>query len=129
MFVYDNLNNIDRGWKGLQTILQVERKTKTPKKKKVSQETAYYISSLKEDAFEFNRGIRGHWHIENTLHWTKDVVFKEDASKIKAGNAPENLSVIKNWVMAVFRINDYKSMTQAIRGVANDIKLMIKLLE
>jgi len=129
VFVYDNLKDINEGWKGLKTIIQVERKTQTPKQKKRSHETAYYISSLQDDASEFNSGIRGHWHIENTLHWTKDVVFKEDASKIKTGQAPENLSVIKNWVMTAFRINKYTSMTQAIRGVANDIKLMIKILE
>lgn len=88
-----------------------------------------YISSLAQQASDFNRGIGGHWHIENTLHWTKDVVFKEDASKIRSGNAPENLSLIKTWVMAIFRRKGHTSMVKAIRLVANDLQLMIQYLE
>ncbi|MFQ5485067.1 MAG: ISAs1 family transposase, partial [Desulfobacterales bacterium] len=93
------------------------------------EQTAYYIASITKSAIVLNQGIRDHWKIENTLHWTKDVVLNEDDSKIKAGNAPENLSLIKNWVMTVFRKNNYTSVIKAIRHVANDLRLMVKLLE
>ena len=63
------------------------------------------------------------------MHWVKDVVFKEDASKIRTGNAPEIFSIIKNWVMAIFTINGHKSMTTAVRRVANDLTLMTQLIE
>ena len=46
-------------------------------------------------AEKFAQGIRGHWGIENRLHWVKDVVFQEDNSKIRMSNAPANLSVMK----------------------------------
>ena len=128
VFVYDNLAGISSDWKGLERIVRVERRTNHIKADKHTAETAYFISSATENAIEFNRGIRGHWHIENSLHWTRDVVFKEDASKIKAGNAPENLALIKCLVMTVFRKNNFTSMTKAIRVVANDIPLMISLL-
>ena len=72
-------------------MLQVDRQIAGAK------ETAYYITSLEKTAIELNQGIRGHWQIENTLHWTKDVVFQEDRSKIRTGNAPENMSLIRNW--------------------------------
>ncbi len=126
--VYNNLEGMRPDWKGLKRIVKVERGANHIKAAKHTAETAYFISSATECAREFNRGIRGHWHIENSLHWTKDVVFKEDASKIKAGNAPENISLIKSMVMTVFRKNDFTSMTKAIRVVANDLPLMVSLL-
>lgn len=131
VFVYENLELIDPDWKGLRSIVQVERKTEFTEasNKKMRKETAYYIASITKDARELNQGIRGHWRIENTLHWTKDVVLNEDRTKIKAGNAPENISLIKNWVMTIFRKNKFTSMTKAIRIVANDIRYMVKLLE
>ncbi|MBD2604039.1 transposase [Scytonema hofmannii FACHB-248] len=46
-------------------------------------------------AVDFAQGIRGHWGIENRLHWVKDVVFNEDVSTIHMGNAPANLSVMR----------------------------------
>ncbi len=127
VFVYDDLRGIDPAWRGLKCLVEVKRRRRQGQH--FSQETAYYISSLAQQASDFNRGIRGHWHIENTLHWTKDVVFKEDASKIRSGNAPENLSLIKTWVMAIFRRKGHTSMAKAIRLVANDLQLMIQYLE
>lgn len=123
VFVYDHIENIDPDWKGLKSIIQVNRSIDG------AEETNYYISSLSKTAIEFNQGIRDHWRIENSLHWTKDVVFKEDNSKIKAQNAPENISLIKSWVMTLFRSNGFKSMTKAVRSVANDFNKMINLLE
>ncbi|MBP5976888.1 ISAs1 family transposase [Brasilonema sp. CT11] len=58
-------------------------------------EIVCYISSLICTAKDFALGIRGHWSIENCLHWVKDVVLKEDSSTIRLGNAPANLSIIR----------------------------------
>ena len=58
-------------------------------------EVVCYISSLIHPAREFACGIRGHWIIENRLHWIKNVVMKEDDSKIRMGNAPANLSILR----------------------------------
>ncbi len=92
-------------------------------------ETAYHISSLLADAFAFNKGIRGHWAIENSLHYVKDVTFKEDASKINTKNAPENFSLVRNITINIYRKNGYKGMKQAIRLNSNDINSLAKLLE
>ena len=126
--VYDAPGTSKQDWKGLSQVIQVIRKVEHADGHHSTQD-AYYIDSTGKNAQDLNQGIRGHWSIENTLHWTKDVVFKEDASKIHMGQAPENLSLVKNWVMAIFRKNGYESMTKAIRLVANDLQLMINLLE
>lgn len=99
-------------------------------KGQVSEETAYFISSLspKTPAPVFNEGIRSHWAIENSLHYVKDVTFKEDASKIRTKNAPQNISLLKNIVINIFRKNNYSNMAQAIRLTANDIPKLWKLV-
>ncbi|MGH8509941.1 MAG: ISAs1 family transposase, partial [Gammaproteobacteria bacterium] len=56
-----------------------------------SRERRYYITSLKYDARQLSNAIRGHWGIENTLHWTLDVTFREDECRIRRGEAAENL--------------------------------------
>ncbi len=126
--VYEDLTDVDPRWIGLQTIIKVIRESKT--KSYLSEEIAYFISSLPPDtpAKVFNEGIRSHWSIENSLHYVKDVTFKEDASKIRTKNSPQNISLIKNMVINIFRKNGYTNMAQAIRLVANDIPMMQNLM-
>ena len=126
-FVYDAPKELKDDWKNISKIIRIERTTK--EKEKVTQESAYFISSKDGDAEYFNRGIRLHWGIENSLHYVKDVTFKEDASKIKKGNAPENNSIIRNIVINIFRSeNCYDSMAQAIRLNCNKVKKMFAKL-
>ena len=64
-------------WKGLQRVIRVERQT--TRNGHTSSADSYYISSLNiNDAEQFATGIRGHWSIENRLHWVKDVIQHED---------------------------------------------------
>jgi predicted transposase YbfD/YdcC len=106
----------------------IKRKIKT--KTKRTTETAYFISSLPSatKAKVFYDGIRNHWQIENSLHYVKDVTFREDRSRIRTGNSPQNKSLIIDIVMNIFRKNNYTNMAQAIRLVGNDIKLMWKMI-
>ena len=99
-------------------------------KTKRTTENAYFISSLPPaaDAKIFYEGIRNHWQIENSLHYVKDVTFKEDRSRIRTGNSPQNKSLIIDIVINIFRKNNYTNMAQAIRLVGNDIKLMWKMI-
>ena len=55
---------------------------------------SYYISSLPPTSTRIAKVIRQHWHIENRLHWVKNVIFNEDESKQRAGKTPINLSII-----------------------------------
>ena len=75
---------------GMAEYMRVELNGKT------TIERRYYISSLSLSAQEFSRIIRGHWSIENQLHWVLDVAFHEDNLKISKDNAPENLAVIRH---------------------------------
>ena len=63
----------------------------------------YYISNADMSAFEFYQHIRGHWSIENRLHWSLDVVFREDASQASKGHAPENLNILRKIALSLLR--------------------------
>lgn len=82
-----------REWKQLSSIVCVTRKGE--REGRQTEETAYYISSREWEADEVAKHIQGHWTIENNLHWSLDVAFNEDSSKIHLGYSAENLSVIR----------------------------------
>ena len=81
-------------WKGLKTIIMVKSERKLPEKTP-SLEKRYYISSLPSDALRAANAIRGHWGIENQVHWVLDVAFREDEQNANAGNIAENMSMIR----------------------------------
>lgn len=56
----------------------------------------YYISSLPANAEQINRIFRAHWGVENSLHWTLDVVFSEDYSRNRDRNIAENIAMIRH---------------------------------
>jgi predicted transposase YbfD/YdcC len=125
--VSNYIDGISKEWIGLQQLIKVERFT-TQKNKEARQQIAYYISSLKENAYNYFEGIKSHWEIENSLHWVKDVTFKEDESKIRSKDAPQNISTIKNIAINIFRQNNYTNLAKAQRLVANDIYKLKKLI-
>ena len=124
--VSNRIEAISKEWHGLQQIVGVHRKVTN--KGKSSEEMAYFISSRKANAFWYEEGVRSHWSIENSLHWVKDVTLKEDASKIRTGNAPQNISTLKNIGINIFRGNNYPGIAQAMRLVANDIEVLYNLI-
>lgn len=72
-------------------------------KEKIQTEDRYYISSLIISSEEFAKCIRGHWSIENQLHWHLDVSFNEDKSRIRTDNAPENMAVIRKLALQTLK--------------------------
>jgi len=111
------INNLDwlfeiHQWPEVKSIAMV---TSTVfKNGKETIEHRYYISSLPGDAKLMNRAVRKHWHIENKLHWILDVVFKEDDSRLRSGNGPQNLSIIKR--MALNATKAENSVKDSLRG-------------
>jgi len=59
-------------------------------------ERRYFISSLSADAKPLLAAVRGHWGIENSLHWCLDVAMREDASRIRKDQAPEKVAVLRH---------------------------------
>ena len=88
-------------WKGLRSIGMVERECEEREKKSI--EKRYFINSIAADAKVFAHAVRGHWGIENGLHWRMDVVFKEDASRIRKGNAPAIMTTIRHICSNLFQ--------------------------
>lgn len=82
------------GWTGCHTLVRITRTT-TRSNAKLTHETHYYISSLKADATRLLACVRDHWGIENRCHWLLDVVFGEDASRTRTGQAQHNLALLR----------------------------------
>jgi predicted transposase YbfD/YdcC len=72
----------------------------------VSCERRYYISSRKAGAKTFLSAIRGHWGIENSLHWVLDVGFDEDRSRVRTDHGPENLALLRRWAVSLLKHAD-----------------------
>jgi hypothetical protein len=81
-------------WAGLKTIVMIEETQEV--KGKVSTEQRFFISSLPPIAERIASAVRSHWLIENGLHWTLDVVFNEDQSRVRKDNAAENMAMIRH---------------------------------
>ena len=79
-------------WAGLETVIKITA-TRQIRDKTTTQER-YYISSLKSNA-DFNKHIRSHWAVENNLHWTLDMTFREDEARKRNKNAAQNFAVIR----------------------------------
>jgi predicted transposase YbfD/YdcC len=99
----DNLAFLDdkQDWPGLKSIAKVISERTDKRSGKKSTETRYYISSLAAKPKVIGKAIRSHWAIENNLHWTLDMVFKEDNSLKKKGNSPLNYNIIAKMALAI----------------------------
>jgi|LakMenEpi03Aug12_release.lakeMendotaPanAssembly.Ray.scaffolds.fasta_scaffold51339_2 predicted transposase YbfD/YdcC len=124
--VFTPPTNIDSGWKNVQSVIRVTRSGE--RDGKAYSTLSYYLSSLAPTSERIAKVIQGHWQIENRLHWVKDVIFDEDNSPQRAGNAPINLSIIKTWVLSVFRIHGFESIKAAIDQISHNIPAMSALL-
>jgi len=83
-----------RPWANLNMIGMMESERTVDGKTSI--EYHYYIGSIKNSATEFARGARGHWGVENGLHWVLDVALREDDCRVRKGNAPENFALLRH---------------------------------
>lgn len=100
-------------WPGLKRIVEVysirELKDKTEEEKR------YYLTSLAGKAEKINHVVRQHWGIENSLHYVLDISFRDDDSRIRKGNAPENIAIIKH--AALNLLQKSKRPRESIKGL------------
>jgi predicted transposase YbfD/YdcC len=115
-------------WKGLQSIIMIESERTVGAE--TSSERRYYWSSHGVDAETFAAMIRGHWGIENQLHWCLDVGFREDESRIRADHGPENIALLRKIAMNLAKSErSHKRGIQAKRKLAAwDDAYLLKLL-
>jgi len=97
----DGWLDVDQLWPGLRSIVRVESERTIAGE--TSYETRYYISSHAPDAPFMATCIRAHWQIENQQHWTLDVGFNEDSSRIRSRNAPENFAMLRRIAINLMR--------------------------
>ncbi len=81
-------------WKGLGAIAMVQAERRMGEHSTV--ERRYFITSLEADAPQLLRAVRGHWGIENQLHWVLDVAFREDDCRLRKGNGAQNFAVLRH---------------------------------
>ena len=116
-------------WKNLSRFIYVRRINFDTKKKITSQAERFYISDLPHsDAGFFFKGIRGHWAIENSLHWVKDVIHNEDGNRIRKANGPVNMAVISSIAINLGRKYGQWSMKENSVRFAANIEKAIKII-
>jgi predicted transposase YbfD/YdcC len=101
------------GWAGLQSIVRVQRERRQAEN--IQLETAFYISSLANDAAAILEATRSHWGIENRLHWVLDVTFREDESRVRRGNSPQNMTVLRHLALNILKKDKTKGSLRTKR--------------
>ena len=72
--------------------------------------------------------IRGHWQIENKLHWVRDVTFAEDHSQVRCGNIPQVMAALRNITLGLLRWAGYSNIAAACRRFAAQPDLALTLI-
>jgi predicted transposase YbfD/YdcC len=88
-------------WPGLKAIVMIESTREAGGK--IENETRFYITSLREQAEKLAAIVRSHWTIENCLHWVLDMVFRDDDSRIRMGNAQQNFATLRRMAQNLYR--------------------------
>jgi predicted transposase YbfD/YdcC len=103
-------------WKGLRTIGVAIRISK--KGDKETSDVRHYISSTNMGVRRFAERVRGHWGIENTLHWCLDVTFREDESRLRNRHAADNLAWLKRFAISLLKQQTDKESVAMRRRMA-----------
>jgi predicted transposase YbfD/YdcC len=102
-------------WSGLKTIAMIEETREY--KGKTSIDRRFFISSLPADAEKIAKAVRAHWAIENNLHWTLDVVFHEDNSRVRKDHAPENMAIVRHFSLNILQKAQPSFKRVSIKGL------------
>lgn len=122
-------------WKGLKSFGIVQKSLKKANGD-IVEEARHYICSIKADAKEFERAVRGHWGVENQLHWQLDFTFQDDKNTSMAKTGAKNLQIMKKIVMSILRLvkESYKISMKRIRyelslDYENETERMLSMLD
>ncbi len=113
------LKKNNENWDSINSIIRIDSTREI--KDKTTNETRYYISSIKDpDPEIILKAVRDHWGIENTLHWTLDMSFNEDYSRIRKGNAPEVMAILRHIALNILQQGKLKQKRfnrQSVKGM------------
>jgi len=110
------------------TIAMVE--SRIERGDKIETERRSYISSRSLSAKSFADAVRSHWAIENNLHWTLDVTFNEDQSRLRAGHGAKNMAVVRHFALNLVRqAADKRSIKRRRKRAAWDPNYMLQILQ
>ena len=115
--VVQDPEGLPAGWADVGSVALVCRERRVKGKKNEST-ARYYITSLRAGAAELAGYIRGHWGIENGLHWVLDVVLREDDSRTRAGHAAANLGMLRRVAVSLLKRTKTKGSIQTRRKKA-----------
>jgi len=111
----------------LTTIAMVE--SRIERGDKIETEQRSYISSRALSAGAFADGARGHWAIENNLHWTLDVTFNEDQSRLRVGHGANNMAVVRHFALNLVRqVADKRSIKRRRKRASWDPQYLLEIL-
>jgi predicted transposase YbfD/YdcC len=118
-------------WIGFEGAAQVAQLRRTVTKKgKKTVEVVYLITSDRNASPEtLATWVRGHWHIENKLHWVRDVTYQEDKSLVRTGNAPRVMATLRSLAISILRLDGQTNIAAANRHHARDPQRTLKLLQ
>ena len=120
---------VGEGWPHLQQICRVERRRTL--KGRVQVEVSYAVTSLSPrvaGAERLSRILREHWHIENRVHWVRDVTFDEDRSQVRTGSAPQVMAALRNLTTTLVRWAGHSNVAAALRRHAAHLSEAFALL-
>jgi len=116
-------------WLGVLTLVMVVRVVTCQATGVVTTEISYFISSLRPNARRIGKAIRGHWSIENGLHWVLDVVFREDARRLYDHTAAQNVALLNRLALSLLRADQTPCSLKVKRKKAGwDIRYLMQLL-
>jgi predicted transposase YbfD/YdcC len=127
---------LDQRWKdsGLSTLVVMERETFEVSKQKTTVETSYYVSNpvisslgIHSTAQDLTQAIRQHWGVESN-NWIRDVTFKEDHIKTKAGNQAQIMGRLRSLAMALIRKSSAKNFQAAIETFIDSVPTLESML-
>jgi hypothetical protein len=116
-------------WPGVAQVCRLSRDVWRGKTHSI--EVAYAITSVprsQADAAQLLRWWRGHWLIENRLHWVRDVVWGEDGCRIRSGNAPQVMSCLRNAVLNLLRTRGVTQIAATLRENAYRVDRLFAIL-
>ena len=118
-------------WPGLAQALCLEREVVRLNTGEVRRERVYAVTSLlpqQATASDLLRLWRGHWGIENRLHWVRDVGFAEDRSAARAGGVPQLLAATRNTAIGLLRAHGHTAIAATRRALAHHADATLSLL-